>query len=281
MQVIGGDPLPAALGALTLTGLGVSSESAALRIGAGLVASNVVGVLALLWPSSLGDSALYSDEQLRSLETARTRVRLQVELQPDGTLKGYGFNTQTRRDWEQVPVVQFKLQGEQQVADFGNGVTLIWTPAVDTSRASAIPPLQGAPDTPAIWIFPPTEQADRVIVNPIYPPEYRDFILVFPADAGIRPLYVVLSTNADGDYFPSPATLPAFPLAVRAKAKAYVQGGGKKRMRWKDKRGKIYEWDSQHGAVEIYDKQGNHLGEFDHETGVQLKPAVPGRTTPK
>lgn len=97
LQVIGGDPLPAALGALTLTGLGVSSESAALRIGAGLVASNVVGVLALLWPSSLGDSALYSDEQLRSLETARTRVRLQVELQPDGTLKGYGFNTQTRR----------------------------------------------------------------------------------------------------------------------------------------------------------------------------------------
>ncbi|MGW2961624.1 colicin E3/pyocin S6 family cytotoxin [Streptomyces sp. NPDC001220] len=37
--------------------------------------------------------------------------------------------------------------------------------------------------------------------------------------------------------------------------------------------GEIYEWDSQHGAVEKYNKRGKHLGEFDPDTGAQTKPA--------
>ncbi|MGO2712103.1 MAG: colicin E3/pyocin S6 family cytotoxin [Pseudomonas helleri] len=43
----------------------------------------------------------------------------------------------------------------------------------------------------------------------------------------------------------------------------------------------IFERDFQHGAVEIYDKQGKHLGEFDADTGEQRKPAKNGRTTQK
>ena len=78
-------------------------------------------MVALLWPSSLGDSSLYTEDQLQSLKEGRTRVRLHVEEQADGTLKGYGYNTQKRRDWEMIPVVQFKVQGSQQVADFGSG----------------------------------------------------------------------------------------------------------------------------------------------------------------
>ena len=46
--------------------------------------------------------------------------------------------------------------------------------------------------------------------------------------------------------------------------------------------GIIYEWDSQHGTVEIYDRSGrNHLGEFDPETGEQTKPADPSRKVEK
>ena len=48
-------------------------------------------------------------------------------------------------------------------------------------------------------------------------------------------------------------------------------------MRWKDKKGRIYEWDYQHGTIELYDKLGKHLGEFNHITGEQLKPADPKR----
>ncbi|RMK18639.1 hypothetical protein IPC1257_01375 [Pseudomonas aeruginosa] len=38
-------------------------------------------------------------------------------------------------------------------------------------------------------------------------------------------------------YYPAPATLPAFPDALRAKPKTSIQGGGGLRKRWKDKKG--------------------------------------------
>ena len=221
LKIISGSVLPALLGSLSLGGVAVASTGsscgglcaagAAFALGAettaaaamtargiataGVAAAALVGVVALLWPSSLGDSSLYSEEQLKSLKEGRTRLRLHVEQLADGSLKGYGYNTQKRRDWEMIPVVQFVAQGAQQVADFGDGVTLIWTPAVDPSSTTGIPPLEGAPQAPQIWIYPPTEQADNMIVNPIHPPDYKDFILVFPADSGIKPLYIVMNVR--------------------------------------------------------------------------------------
>lgn len=75
----------------------------------------------------------------------------------------------------------------------------------------------------------------------------------------------------------APTSLPGFPKATPDKAKTPVQGGGGLRKRWKDPKGTIYEWDSQHGAVEKYNKRGKHLGEFDPNTGEQTKPANPTR----
>ena len=60
-----------------------------------------------------------------------------------------------------------------------------------------IPDLEAAPQTPLITIYPPVEQADNLIVNPVHPPEYRDFILVFPAGSGIAPLYIVMNARHD------------------------------------------------------------------------------------
>ena len=138
----------------------------------------------------------------------RTDSRGHPEQQTDGTLKGYGYNTQSRRDWEFIPVITFKAQGSQQVADFGEGVTLIWTPAVEPTGRSGIPPLEGAPQAPQIWIFPPTPAADSIIVDPIYPPEYKDFILVFPADSGIKPLYIVLNLEFEAANYHGKADTP-------------------------------------------------------------------------
>lgn len=221
LKKISGNALPAALGTLLLSGAGAAAAScgglcsagaaggASVATGsaatgaaggtgvltAGVAAGTLAGIVALLWPSSLADSSLYTEDQLQSLEKARTRVRIHVEEQADGSLKGYGYNTQQRSDWEMIPVVQFVQQGSQQVADFGDGVILIWTPAVDPSSASGIPPLEGAPQAPQIWIYPPTEQADSIIVSPIYPDQYQDFILVFPADSGVQPLYIVMNVR--------------------------------------------------------------------------------------
>ena len=83
---------------------------------------------------------------------------------------------------------------------------------------------------------------------------------------------------------PAPDTLPGFPGARRVRSKTPVQGGGGMRRRWEDKKN-IYEWDSQHGEVEMYDKRGRHLGSFDPETGKpitdkdgKVKGPVSGRT---
>lgn len=48
---------------------------------------------------------------------------------------------------------------------------------------------------------------------------------------------------------------------------------------WKSIDGKrLYQWDSQHGDVEIYSsKNGVHLGSADNVTGEPIKPAVKGR----
>jgi hypothetical protein len=116
-------------------------------------------------------------------------------------------------------------------------------------------------------------------VNPIYPPEYKDFILVFPVGSGVKPVYVVISQAGDHSYYDHPKTLPAFPDAVRVKSKSSVQGGGKKRARWVDRKGRIYEWDYKSNAVEKFDKFAVHLGEYNHITGEQTKPAKPGRKT--
>ncbi|SSB94992.1 S-type Pyocin [Pseudomonas sp. 43mfcvi1.1] len=274
--------LPASFGTFALgrtppVSLGMAAGAAG-AVTAPVAAGVLIGLMGLLMPTNLGDGSLYTEEQLRSLEQARTRVRLHIETQTDGTLKGYGYNTQARRDWEMIPVVTFQVRGEQQVADFGDGVELIWTPAVDASATLGIPALEAAPQAPHIWIFPPTPAADSIIVNPIYPPEYKDFILVFPADSGVRPIYIVLSVPGDHKYYKAPEKLIAFPDAVRADRKTRVKGGGALRKRWKTLKGTIFEWDSQHGTVEMYNKRGLHLGEYDSTTGEQTKPADKARS---
>lgn len=277
LKKISANAIPVGFGSLALAGSAIEALPALVS---SAVAAPLLGLVALLMPSSLGDSALYTDEQLNTLKQARTRVRLRVEQQADGSLKGYGFYTGKNRDWEMVDVVQFIARGDRFVADLGEGVELLWTPAVDGSDILGIPALEAAPQAPHIWVYPPTKAADGILVNPVYPPEYKDFILVYPADSGVRPAYVVLSRARDHAYYGHPKTLPAFPDAVKVKSKSSVQGGGKQRARWVDRKGRIYEWDYKSNAVEKYDKLGTtHLGEFNHLTGEQTGPADPKRKT--
>lgn len=278
LETISGSTLSLGIGRLALSAPTLAAPVAAIGAAG---ATALATVVALFWTPSLGDSALYTEDQLRALKQARTRVRLQVEQQADGRLKGYGFYTGKNRDWEMVDVVQFTLRDSQQVADLGDGVELIWTPAVDGSDILGIPALEAAPQAPHIWVYPPTKAADGIIVNPVYPPDYKDFILVFPVGSGVQPVYIVLSVAGDLKYYPAPTALPAFPDIKPAPMRTSVRGGGKKRRRWKDPSGRIYEWDSQHGKVELYTKQGKHLGEYNPETGEQTKPADPARRVEK
>ena len=42
-------------------------------------------------------------------------------------------------------------------------------------------------------------------------------------------------------------------------------------------RDRIYEWDSLHGELEVYNNRGRHLGVMDAETGEMIKSEVRGR----
>ncbi len=89
------------------------------------------------------------------------QVRLHVEQLEGGTLKGYGFYTGNNADWQMIDVVQLQSRGDQFVADLGQGVELIWTPAVESGDALEIPALEAAPQALVIWIYPPNQEGLR------------------------------------------------------------------------------------------------------------------------
>ena len=76
--------------------------------------------------------------------------------------------------------------------------------------------------------------------------------------------------DPDKRYIPAPRSLSGFPDAVRAKRKS-------ERARWETRDGFILEWDYQHGEVEKYNKNGQHIGAFNPENGEIIKNAVAGR----
>ena len=201
LKKIGGSALPLtgtlAIGATTI---GETTGGIATGVTTGVSAGFLLGLVSFLWPTQTGDSAMYTEDELRERTTARTRARIHVEEQPDGTLKGYAWYTAPDKRalrWETVPVIPFQPQGDAFVADFGNGANLTWTPAVDTSQTLGIPALEASPEMPAVWVYPPTETVDRILVNPVYPPDFKDAILIFPADSGVPPLYVAMNVRLD------------------------------------------------------------------------------------
>ncbi|UUY07711.1 S-type pyocin domain-containing protein [Pseudomonas sp. J452] len=178
-----------------------TGSGAAGAAGSGILATaatTAIGFVALLWPSPMGGSDLYRKSELEVLSTAKTRLRFHVEHDwTNGSIRTYGFHTSSRSGFDSVPVVAASAQGDQAVVDLGDGVTILWTPQVDPTAGT--PPLpehiQGLTET--IWIYPVSENAAQALENPIYPSDYKDFIITFPDHPGVQPVYVVLSTQLD------------------------------------------------------------------------------------
>lgn len=194
LQLVGGSATVSAI-AQRLGG----SLALNLISGAGVMAAGAaVGTVALLIPNTslAPDSAFYKEEQYATLEAGRTRVRVNVKTLPDGSVNAYGFYTGGKKDWEQVPVIKADKDGENYVADLGNGIGLTWTPAASPDGVLGIPALEGAPQLPPVWVYPPTPQSDTLLENPAHPPEFQDAIIWFP-QSGIQPIYIVLSTQLE------------------------------------------------------------------------------------
>lgn len=194
LQLVGGS----ATGSAIAQRLG-GSLSLGLLKGSGVVTAGfVTGFIGMLIPNTSisPDSAFYTNDQYATLEAGRTRVRVNVKTLPDGSVNAYGFYTGGKSEWENVPVIKGEKDGERFVADIGNGIGLTWTPAASGDGVLGIPALEGAPQLPPVWVYPPTAQSDTVLSNPAHPPEFQDAIIWFP-DSGIEPIYIVLSTQLE------------------------------------------------------------------------------------
>ncbi len=216
------------------------------------------------------------------------RVRFNMYTDENGKQQVVGIKTGEGSAYgERVAKREAVQQGQHFVAELENGITITWTPdgSTDVLTPDTVLPENDQLDVHNIWVRP-IEEHEQEIGTALYPEEeLAEYIVTFPADSGVSPLYLVFNKpSGDIKYIPAPRgnpPLPAFPDAIKAKKKTAVQGGGKLRERWKDRKGRIYEWDSQHGKVEVYTKNGKHLGEFDHITGEQTKDADPSRKVEK
>ncbi|WP_313027779.1 S-type pyocin domain-containing protein [Pseudomonas lopnurensis] len=169
---------------------------AELTVGAGVVAGGIVGTVAMLLPNATaGDDVFYTAEQYADLSTANTGVRINVKYLPDGAVSTYGFYTGNNPAWKGVPVIAAIARGEQFVADLGEGIELIWTPAAEPNKVLGIPALEGVEHKPTHFVFPEVRQAKQILVNPEPPPDYRDAIIWFPVETGILPIYLSLSVR--------------------------------------------------------------------------------------
>lgn len=249
----------------------------ATRAAGGPVSVFIMGML----PAKMGDGTLHTDEQLRSMSKATTRVRFQFRRDAEGVMQIYGIHTGESGD-DSVRIVQVKWNTTKTALEAElNGITILWTPPNSSSR---IPPLtypdESGKQLATILVHPIPENTDSQLEGlPGEDITIDDCILVFPADTGLKSLFVVYAKPFNGDhkYHAPPKGLSAFPDARIAPRKTPIQGGGGLRKRWKTRDGTIFEWDSRHGAVEKYNSRGKHLGEFDHETGEQTKDADKNR----
>ncbi|MBW3507011.1 S-type pyocin domain-containing protein [Pseudomonas sp. NKUCC02_KPG] len=194
-----GSAMTAGATALEWIGGFASATALASRLGgtlAAVVPANLSIVVAALMPNTTSpDSAFYSSAQYAELTQGNTRARVTVKHLPDGSVDLYGFYTGGQSQWQNVPVIKAEPRGEQLVADFGGGIEIIWTPAADPNAVLGIPALKGVTLKPAVWVYPPGEKADQILINPEYPPDYQDAIIWFPSQPQIAPIYLSLSVR--------------------------------------------------------------------------------------
>ncbi|WP_236798285.1 colicin E3/pyocin S6 family cytotoxin [Aliivibrio fischeri] len=270
------------------------SSNVGKKIGDWVLSGNGVGrlgggIVTALWPSQLGDGTLDGGLQFDTSNATNVTVRFNLYKDENGVEQVVGIHSGDGYAYGgRVDKKAAVRHGDKFVIELEEGITLTWVPDGEEYKldpSTELPEYDGL-DVHDVWVRP-IEEHKQELGTILYPEdELVEYIVTFPVDAGLPPLYLVFNKpSADLKFIPAPRgipPLPAFPSAKPAKPKTKVQGGGKLRERWIDKKGRIYEWDYQHGKVEVYDKTGqNHLGEFDHKTGEQTKKSDPKRRTNK
>ncbi|WP_171030918.1 MULTISPECIES: S-type pyocin domain-containing protein [Pseudomonas] len=202
-------------------GASVAVQTAALRgsiragiagLGGSLAAPLVAGVAALLYPSSLGNGER-QEKYLLSMPLADLKLELDGPAQAAALVRGavdlplrMGFRSEVDGQAE-LFVTQFagfSPSVRVLAAQFDAGIggysvavgddvssTLVWTPAVTPPGNSNTSPV--TPPSPSVLAGPTLEAIEGRLDE--YPEladvGFDDYVIIFPADSGLPPLYVV------------------------------------------------------------------------------------------
>lgn len=86
-------------------------------------------LLLAMTPTQLGDDSFYSEEQLRELRAATTRVRFQFRRDSQGVLQIHGIHTSAQSGQDSVPVIKARWNADKNAMQAHLGtLTITWTP---------------------------------------------------------------------------------------------------------------------------------------------------------
>ncbi len=158
------------------TNLGILSSSTTNTIGTWSISGEALAgfarmggfLVAALWPSQLGDGTLDGNPDFAANDTTTMRVRFNMYTDENGKQQVVGIKTGEGSVYgERVAKREAVRQGQHFVAELDNGITITWTPDGSTDVLT--------PDT----VLPEQDLAE--------------YIVTFPADAGLSPLYLVFN----------------------------------------------------------------------------------------
>ena len=215
---------------LSLTDAIALAAGRALAPVAAGIAAELAAVLTLaLIPSSLGNSDRYPTSvplktlhtpngNLQALAAAKGEVQMPVRLGTHTTEQGveiYAVATGVGAVPSKVKVRAAQYNAARNRFSFttegSEPITLVWTPAINPGDASTTRPLEeiATPD----YTGPVVTTVDPYIE--IYPGvaegSFEDYVIVFPADSGLEPIYVMFKDRR------------SIPGTVRGQGKRYVE----------------------------------------------------------
>lgn len=157
--------------------------------------------LGLFIPSQLGDGTLADSQYLQGVGSIETRVKFRFVTDANGKkfVTGYHVGDGMTGYGEPVKVVNVEEVSaglaKSYIADLGDGIKITWYPEEQDKTPFNLPRPHTDDIDPSTILVRPIESNE--IRTTVYPEEeLQEFILTFPADSGISPLYVVFNAKA-------------------------------------------------------------------------------------
>ncbi|EKS2826544.1 S-type pyocin domain-containing protein [Vibrio cholerae] len=191
------------------TNLGILSSSTTNTIGTWSISGEALAgfarmggfLMAALWPSQLGDGTLDGNSDFAANDTTTMRVRFNMYTDENGKQQVVGIKTGEGSVYgERVAKREAVRQGQHFVAELENGIIITWTPdgSTDVLTPDTVLPENDQLDVHNIWVRP-IEEHEQEIGTALYPEEeLAEYIVTFPADSGVSPLYLVFNKRSAG-----------------------------------------------------------------------------------